>query len=166
MKTQLEGKAVAVFLAIFLCVAPAFPKDTIDVVPRGNWGVVGFLEEGASLSVSMNSGDKMEGKFLGLEPDAIRLKVDKKERIYPRASITEIRQLHIPDSKLNGTLIGMGAGMVAGIITASASGALKTGDTAGRQWGSAFIMAGMGFGALFGCIADATIKGSKLIYLK
>jgi hypothetical protein len=86
--------------------------------------------------------------------------------IQARASVTEIRQLRIPDSKLNGTLIGMGAGTVAGIIVAAAGGTLNTGDTAGRQLGGALIMAGMGFGALFGCIADAKIKGSKLIYLK
>jgi hypothetical protein len=159
-------KMLAAFVSVCLCVIPVFPKGATDVVPRGNWRAVEFLEEGTSISVSMDSGDKMEGKFLGLESDAIRLKVDKKERVYPRASITEIRQLRVPDSKLNGTLIGMGGGMVAGIIAASALGGLSTGDTAGRQWGAALIMAGMGLGALFGGITDATIKGSRLIYLK
>jgi hypothetical protein len=157
---------VAIFLSICLWIAPLFPKDKIEVVPRGNWGAIEFLERGMIISVSMDSGDKMEGKFLGLEPDAIRLNVDKKERVYPRANILEIRQLDFPDSKLNGTLIGMGAGMVGGLIAATALGTLNTGDTAARQWGGAFIMAGMGLGALFGCITDAQIKGSKLIYLK
>jgi hypothetical protein len=77
------GKIVPVFLAFYVCIATAFPKDVIDVVPRGNWGAVEFLEKGTSISVSMDSGDKMEGKLLGLEPDAIRLNVDKQERIYP-----------------------------------------------------------------------------------
>jgi hypothetical protein len=166
MKNQPTVKAGAAFLAVCLCIVSAFPNDMLDAIPRGNWGAVESLAKGTSISVTLESGDKMGGKFVGLEPDAIRLKVDRQERIYPRASVTEIRQLRVPDGKANGTLIGMGAGMVAGIIVASVSGTLRTGDRAGRQWGTGLIMAGMGFGALFGCIADAAIKGDRLIYLK
>jgi hypothetical protein len=166
MKNQPAVKTGTAFLAVCLCVVSAFPNEMLDAMPRGNWRAVESLAKGTSISVALESGDKMEGKFVGLEPDAIRLNVDDKERIYPLASVVEIRQLRVPDGKANGTLIGLGAGMVAGIIAASVSGTLRTGDSAGRQWGAGLIMAGMGFGALFGCTADAAIKGDRLIYLK
>jgi hypothetical protein len=166
MKKHPAMKPAAILLAFFLCFGSAFPMDMDNTVPRDNWRAVQLLEKGTSISVTMDSGDKMEGKFLELESNAIRLRVDNQERIYPRANVQEIRQLRVPDSRANGTLIGMGAGTVGGVIAASVSGTLKTGDTAGRQWGAGFIMAGMGFGALFGFLADTAIKGSKTIYRK
>jgi hypothetical protein len=163
---RLAGKIMAVCLAICLCIVPVFPKDKADIVPLGNWAAVQNLKIGKSVSLHMTSGDRIDGEFVGLDPEAIRLKVDKQEKIYQRISVSEVWQLRVPDSKLNGTLIGMGVGTAAGLITAAASGTLKTGDTAGRQLGGAFIMAGMGFGALFGAITDAAIKGDKLLYRK
>jgi hypothetical protein len=159
-------KIMAVSLAICLCIVPAFPKDKADIIPAGNWAAVQNLKIGKSVSLRMISGDRIDGEFLGLDPDAIRLTVDKMERIFQRSSINEVWQLRAPDRKLNGTLIGMGAGTAAGAIVAGASGALKTGDSAGRAWGGACIMAGMGLGALFGALTDAAIKGDKLLYRK
>jgi hypothetical protein len=163
---RLAVKIMAVCLAICLCIVPVFSKDKVNIIPAGNWAAVQNLKTGRSVSMHMISGDRIDGEFLGLDPEAIRLKVDKQEKIFQRSSINEVWQLRAPDSKLNGTLIGMGVGTTAGIITAAASGTLKTGDTAGRQLGGAFIMAGMGFGALFGAITDAAIKGDKLLYRK
>jgi hypothetical protein len=163
---RLRAKTMAVSLAICLCVTPAFPKDKIEVVPRGNWGAVEFLEKGTSISVAIDFGNKIEGKFLELDAGAIRLMVDKKERVYPRASITEIRQF-VPDSNLDGILIGYLAGAGAGGLIAKASGTLNTGDSAARQIGGAIIAVAVVLGAVAGGVIDSRTKGkSKLIYLK
>jgi|WetSurMetagenome_2_1015567.scaffolds.fasta_scaffold333030_2 hypothetical protein len=158
-------KILVVFLTICLCIVPAFSKDKTNIIPAGNWGAVEFLEKDATITISMNSGDKTEGKFLALEADSIRLMVDKQERIFPQASITEVWQ-RVPDSKLNGILIGAGIGLIAGNIVARAGGTVNTGDSGARALGGGIIMAGLGLGALFGGITDASIKGNKLIYRK
>jgi hypothetical protein len=168
MKTRLDRTLIGILALTFMfCIyeTSAFARDRADIVPLGNWRAVEAMEKDASISVHMNSGHKIEGKFLGLDPDAIHLKIDNQERIYPRASITEVWQLRIPDRKLNGTLIGMLAGAGAGIIAAAAGGFLEpTGDTAGRQIGPGFIMAGIGIGAAIGATSDAMIRGNKLLY--
>jgi hypothetical protein len=154
---------LAASLAFCLGIFPALPKDKLTSIPPGNWGLVGVLDEGTSISVRMTSGDRIDGKFIALDPDSVRLVMDKKERIYPRIGIAEIWQLRAPDPKLNGSLIGMGVGAVAGIIGAVASNAPFGGEDA---WGSGFVMAGIGIGAALGFAADAAIKSDKLIYRK
>jgi hypothetical protein len=162
---RFTGKIMAVCLSICLCIVPAFSKDKANVIPAGNWGAVEFLEKDATITVHMNSGDKTEGKFLALEADSIRLNIDKQERIFPRASITEVWQ-RVPDSKLNGILIGAVIGLVAGGLVARAAGTTHTGDSGAQALGGGIVMTGLGLGALFGGITDAKIKGNKLIYRK
>ena len=166
MYMYLSNKALAATLALWLGAVPVFPKDKLDLVPPGNWGAVEILEEGTPVSIRMVSGDKMDGKFLDLDSDAIHVIIDDQERVFPRSGVAEIWQLRVPDGKLNGVLIGMGAGLAAGIIAASAGGALNTGDTAGRQWGAGLILAGIGLGAVLGAVTDASIKGKRLLYRK
>ncbi len=160
-------KVIALVLALCIGVIPVFSKESMDAIPRGNWALVQSMGTGASVSVQMSSGDRVEGHFLGLDADSIRLRVDKQERFYPRSDVAEIWQLRIPDGKTNGALYGIVAGAAAGVLAAGATGTLEpTGDTAGRQWGAGLIMAGIGIGALVGVLADAAIKGDKLLYRK
>ena len=109
-------KILAMCLALYLGLMPAFSKDKVDFVPPGNWGAVESLEKGTSISLRMASGDKMEGKLLGLDDVAIQLMVDKKERSYPRSGVAEVWRLGVPDRKINGILIGMAGGVAAAII--------------------------------------------------
>jgi hypothetical protein len=161
-----KTKLLTVGLWVSLSVVPGFPTDINNVIPSGNWNGVESLQKLTSISMHMDSGDKIEGKFLALDSDSIRLNVDKQEKIFPRQSIVEIRQTRMPDRKINGILIGMGVGGLSGGLVANAAGAIKTGDSAARSLGGAMIMAGVGFGALFGGLIDSRIKGSKLIYRK
>jgi hypothetical protein len=158
-------KMLAVYLALCLSVIPALSKDKADVIPPGNWGVLESLMPGTKISVRMTFGDRIDGKFLGLNAQSIRLTMDEKERIYPRSDVAEVWQLRAPDRKLNGTLIGMGSGAAAGII---ATYAVDTGG--GDRWtqedapGPYLLLAGFGLGALVGAIIDASIKGDKRLY--
>jgi hypothetical protein len=160
----LMAKITAVPIALCLCASSALPEDI--PVPFGNWRAVELLEKKASISVRLNSGGRIEGEFRGLDRDAIRIQGKDQERVSPRNSVTEVWHLRIPDRKINGILIGMGAGAVAGAIAAASSGTFRTGDTAGRQWAGGLIMAGIGLGALFGVAADTLIKADRLIYCK
>jgi hypothetical protein len=162
---RFTGKIMAVCLSICLCIVPTFSKDKADIIPAGNWGAVEFLQKDATITVHMNSGDKIKGKFLALEADAIRLNVDGHEKIFPKTSITEAWQ-RVPDSKLNGILIGAVAGALAGGLVARAAGTTHTGDSGAQALGGGIVMTGLGLGALFGGITDAKIKGNKLIYRK
>jgi len=156
-------KTLVMGLVVCLGVVSALPKDNLSAIPPGNWGLVGSLEKGTSISVRMTSGDRIDGKFIALDPDSVRLTMDRQERVYPRSGIAQVWQLRVADPKLNGTLIGMGAGAAAGIIGAVSSNAPFGGEDA---WGAGFVMAGIGIGAALGLMTDAMIKGDKLIYRK
>jgi hypothetical protein len=160
-------KILAMCLALYLGLMPTFSKDKVDFVPPGNWGAVESLEKGASVSLRMDSGDKMEGKLLGLDDVAIQLMVDKKERSYPRSGVAEVWRLGVPDRKINGILIGMAGGAATALI---ATAGISSGG--GSKWdqedapGPYFMLAGLGLGALIGGLTDALIKGDKLLYRK
>ncbi len=122
-------KTSAMCLALWLGVMPVIAKNKVDIVPSGNWAAVGSLQNGTAISVRMTSGDRMDGKFHGLDPEGIRLMMDKQERIFPRNGIAEVWQLRVPDRKRNGTLIGMAAGAAVGFSIAAANGAFSEGGT-------------------------------------
>jgi hypothetical protein len=170
MKTRYRlifKRILAVNLALCLFAIHAFPKDRMNVVPRGNWALAELLKQDTAVSVRMTSGDRMDGKFLTMDSEAIHITIDKRERIYPRGSIAEIWQLRVPDRKLNGIIYGLLAGAAAGAIVAGAGGLLEpTGDSTGKIMGPGFIMAGMGLGAAIGGTTDALIRGNKLLYRK
>jgi hypothetical protein len=155
------SKICSVCLVFCLSVLPSLSRDMNIVIPANNWGAVQSLQKGTSISVRMASQDRMEGDFLSLDAESIHLMMDKQERTFPRDSIVEVRQLRVPDRKLNGILIGMGTGTAAGGIAAAASHAPFRGEDV---WGVLFVAAGAGLGAVFGFTADTMIKGSKLIY--
>jgi hypothetical protein len=154
-------KALMIYLALSLGVIPVLPSDSADIIPPGNWGAVESLTQGTEISVRMTSGDKMDGKYLGLDAEGIRLTMDNQERIFPRSAVTHVWQLRVKDKKLNGALIGMGLGAVAGGAIGAAAKAGFSGEDA---LGGAFVLAGIGLGAIIGVTVDALIKGNKLIY--
>ncbi len=156
-------KMFAVCLALCLSAIPALSGEDEKVVPPGNCGAVESLTQGKEISVRTTFGDRMDGRFLSLDAESIRLTFDGKERTYPRGDVAEVWQLRVPDRKLNGALIGMGAGAIAGIIGAAASDAPFGGEDA---WGVLFVGVGMGLGAVAGAVVDATIKGDRLLYRK
>jgi hypothetical protein len=159
------NKGLALCLALCLSIASAMPKEKSSAIPPGNWGLVGSLPEAASISVRMTSGDRVDGKFVALDPESIRMTADKQERIYPRNSIAEVWELGLADSKLNGTLIGMGIGIGAGAVAAGTAGQLMSNEGE-DAWGAMMLAVGAGIGTLTGFAVDSSIKGERLIYRK
>jgi hypothetical protein len=161
--TGVAKKLCVICLVFCLSVVPALPRGVDSVIPSNNWGAVESLSKGTSISVRMTSRDRMEGAFQGLDAESIHLMMDNQERVFPRNGIVEIRQLGVPDGKLNGTLIGLGAGALAGGI---AAGVAKAPFDNEDSWGTLFLAAGIGIGAILGFTADTVIKGSRLLYQK
>ena len=160
---QFVRRTLAMLVALSLSIIPVPAKDKPESVLPGNWGAVQALEKGKSVSVRMTSGDRMEGKFAGLDNDSIRLMMDRQERVFPRNAVAEVWQLRVPDRKINGILIGMLAGGGAGGAAAAAAGANCDGEDC---WSAALVMAGVGLGALIGGVTDSVIKSDKLLYRK
>jgi hypothetical protein len=136
--------------------------NNFESVPPGNWTKVESLSQGEEVSVKMLFGDKMNGRYIGLNSDAIRLNIDGEERIYPRKDIAEIRLLNINDSNQNGVGIGMLVGGVPAIFAA-----LLNADEADTNADSAAVVSGLigaGIGGLVGYMVDNVHKGSELIY--
>jgi hypothetical protein len=162
---RIAKEILAICLALGLSVIPAASKNNNVVVPPGNWGGLESLPPGTEISVRMTFGDKIEGKFMSMDSDGIRLTMDEKERIYPRSDVAEVRQLHVPDSKLNGTLIGMGAGAAAGGIAAGTLGQLLENES-NESYGALLLVLGIGIGTAAGLAIDTAVKGDRLIYRK
>ena len=105
-------------------------------------------------------GDKMDGEYMGLDSDIIRLKIDGEERVYPRKDIAEIRLLKINDPNQNGVGIGLAIG-------AATLAFVAYGATGGEYYSKVGPLAagiGAGVGALIGYLVDNSYKGSELIY--
>jgi hypothetical protein len=158
-------KPLACFLMFFMGAVPAFSINNLDVAPPGNWAKVELLAAGADISVKMVFGNKMEGTYVGLDTNAIRLRIGGQDRIYPRKDVAAIRLLNLHDSSLNGTLWGLGIGAVSlsmfgGIMMSSFGG---QGD---EITAITLVSAGIGggIGALVEYAIDKTHKGSELIY--
>jgi hypothetical protein len=154
-------KIWALLLIVGLGFTPLFPQGRIDAVPPGNWAKVESLIPGTEISVQLTSGDRIQGEFLGLEADAIRLNVGYRESAYPRPSVVEIQMPGVKDSNKNGTLIGMGIGAGCAAILAAASYD-KNDPYKNLGWVGIPLFAGVG--ALVGYGIDHTRSGASLIY--
>ena len=155
-------KKLIAFCLISVCgIIPAMSMSNLESVPPGNWGKVESLSPGEEISVKMLFGDKMQGEYLGLDPDAIRLKTGGKERVYPRKDIAEIRLQNVHDSNQN----GVGIGVIAGAIPMGFLATLAT-DDGGDAAAAAVVGGAIGgaIGGLVGYLVDNLHKGSELIY--
>lgn len=148
---------IALYLISVLGIMPAFSMSHSESVPPGNWARVESLSQNEEISVKMLFGDKMQGKYLGLDPDAIRININGQERIYPRKDVAEIHLIEIRDSNNNGSLIGLAIG-------AGTSAALLAAGNAESKYYAITVPIWAGIGALIGYVADNLHKGSKLIY--
>ena len=154
-------KLTACLMTFWIGVWPALAGDEAQAVPPGNWSKVASLTPGAGISVRLSSGDRLEGGFLGLTDDGIRLTMESRERLLPKKDVSEIRLPGIKDSRWNGTLIGMAAG--AGLSGIPA--AIRWGDNPESDaFGVVGIPACALIGALVGFLADNAHRGSELIY--
>lgn len=158
-------KRFTIFCLISICgVMPALSMNNFESVPPGNWTKVESLSQGEEVSVKMLFGDKMNGEYMGLDSDAIRLNIDGEERVYPRKDIAEIRLLNINDSNQNGVGIGLLIGAAAmGLLSGIAA---KDVTSEAGTAALALVGAGLGggIGGLIGYVWDSQHKGTELIY--
>lgn len=158
-------KRFTTFCLISICgVMPALSMNNFESVPPGNWAKVESLSQGEEVSVKMFFGDKMNGEYVSLDLDAIRLKIDGEEKVYPRKDIAEICLLNVNDSNLNGVGIGVLIGAAAMGIWGgiAARGVTSEAGTAALALAGAGI--GGGIGGLIGYVWDNQHKGTELIY--
>ena len=153
-------RSVAFCLIFIWGVMPALSNSNFESVRPGNWAKVESLTHGAAISVKMVSGDKMEGEYMGLDVEAIRLNLDGQERVYPREGITEIRLLNICDPNTNGTLTGLAVGAATSAVVAY----LVTSGEYYSKVGPLAAGIGAGIGSLIGYTGDKLKKGNELIY--
>jgi hypothetical protein len=153
---------LAFFIGLSLNAIPVHSKDSAIVIPSNNWEAVKQLERGAEISVRMKFGDVTNGRFQELRDQEVRLLANDTERSFRRADFAEIRRLHVQDSRINGTLIGLGIGGATGGIAAVTVGKLMAneGKTA---WPAAALAVGIGIGAMMGFTVDSAIKGGDRI---
>ena len=150
-------KLVAISLISVIGIMPAFSMNHAESIPPGNWAKVESLVQNQEISVKMLFGDTVQGKYLGLDSDDIRVNIDGRERVYPKKDVAEIRIIGIRDSNNNGTLIGLAIG-------AGASTALLAAGNAEGKYYAVSVPIWAGIGALIGYVSDNLHKGSELIY--
>jgi hypothetical protein len=141
---------------------PALSLDNFESVPPGNWGRVESLAQGEEISIKMLFGDTMQGRYLGLGSDSIRLNIEGEERVYQKKYIAEIRLMNVVnDSNQNGVFIGA---LIGSVPLAIYSAYLP--DEAGPSPSTALIggIFGGSIGGLIGYLVDNTHKGNELIY--
>jgi hypothetical protein len=154
-------RLIAVFLAFCVGVLPALSKDAYEpVVPLGNWNKVESLVKNTAILVSLKTGNKAEGSFLGLDANAIRLVVDGKELALPKESVAEIRYAGVKGHMASDIAFGAIAGFVGGLLVGA--GVYKAGGN-GAASGGAFVGAFAG-GIGLGYVAGKHSEGGGLIY--
>jgi len=126
-------------------------------VVLGRWEKVEALKAGTEIIVKLKAGDRVEGTFIGIGNEDIRLsEVGRAEVRLPKSAVQSIEtKAKIRDNLKRGTYIGMAGGAVFGSLA---------GIHAPSQARIPFVFLGAGLGALCGASVDASIKGHELLY--
>jgi len=141
-------------------------------VPLGRWEKVAILLPGTQIVVELKAGDRLEGAFRSLGPDAIVIAEPAgQQRTVARPMVRSIRTAaKVHDRLCNGALIGTLAGAVAGVIgmvafaNAKTDGPVYWGDEDGPGYLIGAALVGGGIGAALGAVVDVSIKGRELLY--
>jgi len=141
-------------------------------VPLGRWEKVAMLLPGTQIVVELKAGDRLEGAFQNLGPDAIVIAEPAgQERTVARSMVKSVRTAarvrdRLCNGALVGTLIGAAAG-VAGMVAfanAKTNGPVYWGDEDGPGYLVGAVLVGGGIGAAMGAVVDASIRGRELLY--
>jgi len=141
-------------------------------VPLGRWEKVAILLPGTQIVVELKSGERMEGAYKSLGPDAIVIaEAGEQERTVAKSMVQSIRTAaKVRDRLRNGALIGTLIGAAAGVIgmvafaNAKTNGPVYWGDEDGPGYLIGAALVGGGIGAAMGAVVDASIKGRELLY--
>jgi hypothetical protein len=85
-------KTITVWLlALSVSVLPLSAQQENNAsVPLGNWAKVEALRPGVVVWIRMQSKEKLEGEFLGLDANSIRLKAHGDDRSLSRTAVAEV----------------------------------------------------------------------------
>ncbi len=141
-------------------------------VPLGRWEKMASLRPGTQILVELKAGDRLEGAFKRLGPDAIVIaELGEPERTVAKSMVQSLRTAaKVRDRLCNGALIGTVISAAAGVISliayanARTSGPVYWGDDGGPAVLVGAAVVGGGIGAAAGAVVDASIKGHELLY--
>lgn len=134
------------------------------VIP-GSWEKMGSVQPGASLVVTLNSGNRLEGTFNALDSTALAF-TDRAGRqiTVQRSEISRIVAPATSDSLTNGALIGAGTGLAVALAILGALGSQDGYVLPSAKVGAPLLLSGAG--GLAGILIDrAHNKPERVLYL-
>jgi hypothetical protein len=135
-----------------------------EVIP-GKWQKVEAQPVGTALNVELNSGERLIGKLVQVQPDALLVETLDGERRMDAAEVKKISLSGVKDSSMDGALAGAGLGALGGIglgVLVYSATDNSDDNLTGALVGGVAIGAGIGFGA--GLALDAASHGEVTIY--
>jgi hypothetical protein len=140
--------------------------------PLGRWEKVAMLSPGIQIVVELKAGDRLEGAFQNLGPEAIVIaEPGGEERRVAKSMVQGVRTAaKVRDRLCNGAWIGTLIGAAAGVIglvafaNAKTNGPVYWGDEDGPAYLVGAALVGGGIGAAMGAVVDASIRGRELLY--
>lgn len=136
-----------------------------DGVIPGSWEKVGSVQPGASLVVTVNSGNRLEGSFIALDSAVLTL-TDRagKQITVQRSEISRIIAPATSDGLTNGALIGAATGLGVALAILGAVGSQDGYLLPSAKVGAPLLLSGTG--GLFGILIDrARTKPERVLYL-
>jgi hypothetical protein len=133
------------------------------VIP-GNWEVVGGLDPGTSLVVTLKSGSRLEGAFKSIAPDMLALTDPAaRELKIPLSTIASVVGPRSSDRLTNGVVIGTSIGLGVAIAVLAALGSQDGYVLPSAKVGAPLLLSGAG--ALLGALVDRAHKGRQVLYV-
>jgi hypothetical protein len=145
-------RILAMCLALYLSLMPAFSKDKADFVPPGNWGALKELRAGLKIVVVETTRWHLEGKFVSANDEALTLNIDGQQVSISRDKVTRVSSKgHRVRNAILLSILGLGVGAAIGH---SQDTPTYTGDGPGAAIGGAI-----------GALGGALIPTGKTYYL-
>jgi hypothetical protein len=145
------------------------PLIALTSIPAWGQGPVRSFDElelklhiGDTVQAIDDSGKKIQGRIADISASSLVLTVKTTRLVLPEKSIQTVKKLR-HDPWWNGALIGGGIGAIAGlIITRTECG--ESDPECSAIAGPAFILPGMGIGAVAGALLDKSVKKFDTVY--
>ncbi len=129
-----------------------------EVIP-GRWEKISQLELGTPITVDLNNGDHIEGRFMRLSASELELETHSASAMIPKVDIQSI-STQPKDDLSEGACIGAGIG--AGFMAALANQHSDF-STGGKLY---FTMIGAAVGLGVGLMTDSAIKSEPIVLYK
>ena len=155
--TRNTSRLVAFVVLFFAILLLDFGAVNAGVVP-GRWDKLETIQPGTELRLETKSAGLLIGFYEGVLPDAVRFTVDGRSQVLPKTDILKIYRTK-KDSNLNGTLIGLLAGLGVGF-----SMSYKNDAEATAILHLITVPVGLGAGATVGYLVDRSVHGKEVIY--